>query len=260
MQSKRGILPTSSLMSTGTSDDSNDDSPLRAFLHSMLATKEQKDGLFDIPADLFDISEPPPSAASQSTPSNYTMHQINDKQSPLSLTSNGNSPAGFFPCRNPDEYAQIGKCEQKPFVQVRASQFDTLQGGLATTAIESKQKDEQQAMDFAKKGNMLSYDTLTELMEQTASTRCLLLQQTNENNTPSQPLMRSLSESACKTILSSTKIKIKSINSIKSLGNNTEVQDVRTMSERKNSTFDQITGYKNQQKPKKQRVKSYRRK
>lgn len=245
MQSKRGILPASSLMSSGTSDDSNDESPLRAFLHSMLAAKERKDDFFDIPADLFDISQSTPSTASQNTPSNYQMHQINDNQSPLSLTGKGNIAPGFFPSRKPDESVQIGNYEQKPLVQVQASQLDTLPGGLLAASIESKQKD-----------NILSYDTLTELMEQTASTRCLLLQQTNENNTSSQPSMRSLSESAFKTILSSTKIKIKSINSIKSLGNTTEVQDVPPISERKNSTFDQITGYKNQQSPKKQRAKS----
>lgn len=162
----------------------------------------------------------------------------NNDPTPLSPTINKSGAAAVFPQKNPDKYVQIGNREHKPPAQV--SQLN---------AQASMQKDEPME-------KMVSYDSLNDLMEQTASTRCLLLQQTNGNNTSSQPLMRSLSESAFKTILSSTKIKIKSTSSVKSLINNTEAQHFRSISERKNSTFGPIAGYKGPQELKKKRRQS----
>lgn len=264
MQSKRDLLPTRSLISTEIQNDANEDSPLRAFLHSKHTGRERKDDFFDISPALFEISHTPPLVASRKTPSTCTIYKRNDNQPALSLTSNRNGAAGFFPRKNPDKYVEIGSCANKPFTQV--SRLNTLQGSLSASPFESKQKDEhwrgtQEAMTSTSKEDIVSYHTLNELMEQTASTRCLLLQQTNENNTSSQPLMRSLSESAFKTILSSTKIKIKATTSVTSLINttpviSTDVQNFRSISERKNSTFGQITGYKNPEEPQKTRIQS----
>ena len=229
MQSKRGLHLTSSLLSRGTQNDANNDSPLRAFLQSQQNGNEGKDEFFEIPPDLFDIPQPMPSVASQSR---------NDNLAQLSLTTNERGAAGFFPPKNPDKYVEIGNREHKPL------------------ASASKQKDEGLRGTEEPTEKMVSYDTLNDLMEQTASTRCLLLQQTNGNTTSSQPLMRSLSESAFKTILSSTKIKIRSTTSVKSLINATEVQDFRSISECKNSTFGPIAGYKGPKEPKKKRMQS----
>jgi len=82
-----------------------------------------------------------------------------------------------------------------------------------------------------------SFDTLNKLMERTASTRCLLLQQTETCNKPTSQLMRSLSASAFKTIVSSTNIT--SSTSAASFRNSTAVPNTPANSNPINSSFNE---------------------
>jgi len=92
------------------------------------------------------------------------------------------------------------------------------------------------------------FEELCKLMERTASSRCMLLQQSDDGNTSSAPLMKSLSASAFKTIVSSSKITSRV--SAQSFRNKNDVvpdTSTATTCDLTNCTFNEYTeGFENQ--------------
>ena len=110
-----------------------------------------------------------------------------------------------------------------------------------------------QSKEEAMQSLMQSYHTLNNLMQRTASSRCLLLQQSKKNNIPSEPLMKSLSTSAFKTIVTANKIT--SSISATSFRKITTVPETLNASDCINSSFDEIIQHSEHQ-PKKRRMSS----
>jgi hypothetical protein len=247
----------------------HNDSPLRAFLRSIDSTAQPK-GVFSdtkIAPDLFDI-------ASSSTP--HRRHRINGheqernamdpgdvNQSSLSLSLHNMDLGGnsrnrkesssriLSSGKDPDIFIQKTNDQQQALVGMPSPNLprEILLDVNPTPIIPSgqpKQKRHQKGrINKLRKKEEISYDNLNKLMQVTASSRCLLLEQSKKNNSSSVPLL-----SAFKSIVSST-----TITSSTSVASGPKTNETFTTSDCINSSFDDPVMYSKQQQ-KKRRMES----
>jgi len=111
--------------------------------------------------------------------------------------------------KDPDVFVQNNSRQQESWMNRSYPNLSRNLFDLEPTPIspQSILKVKRQHKVAQKRKNDISFMTLNGLMERTAKSRCLLLQQTKRHRrTASHPSMRSLSNSAFRTIVSSTKI------------------------------------------------------
>uniref|UniRef100_A0A7R9ZU63 Uncharacterized protein n=1 Tax=Pseudo-nitzschia arenysensis TaxID=697910 RepID=A0A7R9ZU63_9STRA len=246
--------------SSATRNDGGDESRQNPFLRS-IQTNSQLKGPFgnkDLSADLFEIA--PLHRKNMIANDNERNPMRHSKNGPCALSlcldkmaldggSNHSidSRGGVLPVgKDPDVFVQNSNYQQQRFIL--ETQSDIPKGLVSKN--EEKELFPKGNKDVQTKREEISFYTLNKLMERTASSRCFLLQQTKESSNSSAPLMRSLSASAFKTIVSSTKIT--SSTSAKSFRTATKAPAAFTTSDFVNSSFDNNTDY-SQRKPKKLR-------
>ena len=250
-----------------TSSDEDDSSPLRSLLRSLL-TAHEPNGAFNsnISSDLFTITPAHRKKIVRKEHNRNPMIRTNKKQCPLSLCldkmaldggsthsiesieSGGVLPAG----KDPDVFIQNINYKQQPLMYLSNAEMpkELLSLPVMKSKKEKKGTYQKRNKNIQNKKESISFYTLNKLMERTASSRCLLLQQTKESSKSSTNMMRSLSASAFKTIVSSTTIT--SSTSAKSFRTTKTVPATFTNSDFINSSFDD-TDY-SQQKAKKPRM------
>lgn len=254
--------------SSSRSDDEGDNSPLRSLLRSLQTAHDEPNGAFNsnISSDLFDITPTLRKKIVRKEHDRNPMRRANKEHCPLSLcldkmALDGGSnhsiqsigSAGVLPAgKDPDVFIQSMNCKQQPLMYLSNSEMpkELLSLPAMKSKKEKKEPYQKGSTDIQNKKESISFYTLNKLMERTASSRCLLLQQTKESSKSSAPMMRSLSASAFKTIVSSTTIT--SSTSAKSFRTTKTAPATFTNSDFINSSFDD-TDY-SQQKPKKPRM------
>lgn len=253
--------------SSATSDDEGNNSPLRSLLRS-LQTAHEPSGAFNsnISSDLFDITPARRKKMVRKEHEGNPIRRRNEEQCPLSLcldkmALDGGSnhsiesfkSAGVLPAgKDPDVFIQNMNCKQQPLMYLSNAEMpkELLSLPVMKSKKQKKEPYEKGKTNVQNKKESISFHTLNKLMERTASSRCLLLQQTKESSTSSTPMMRSLSASAFKTIVSSTTIT--SSTSAKSFRTTNTAPVTFTNSDFINSSFDDADY--SQQKPKKLRM------
>jgi len=140
--------------------------------------------------------------------------------------------------KDPDVFVQNNSRQQESWMNRSYPNLSRNLFDLEPTPIspQSILKVKRQHKVAQKRKNDISFMTLNGLMERTAKSRCLLLQQTKKHRrTASHPSMRSLSNSAFRTIVSSTKITSStSARSFRDIYQDTSL----STSDRINSTFE----------------------
>lgn len=248
------------------SSSTQDGSPLRSFLRSMQSVDEQRgtieNNVTSINPGLFTIT---PSSSSRNGMASYDrgnneMCIESGNQCALSVsldkmdldgeTNDRNAPGGF---KDPDVFVQNSNWQQQSLMNQAPPSIPKKM--ISDWSQKKKERQLKGNLDVQSKKEEISYYTLNKLMERSASSRCLLLQQTKKSNKSSDPLLKSLSASAFKTIVSSTNIttSISASSFRKNTNTNTRVSDKFTSSDCINSTFDGTTAYSEQQ-PKKPRM------
>ncbi len=253
---------------SATRNDRGDESSLRSLLRS-IQSSNQSNGTFDTDILSANLSEIAPlhkkkmitdenernSMRRSSRDSQFALSMCLDK---MALDGGSNHSVDSTdrvlvpPSKDPDAFVPNSNYQQQPFMYAPQSdrQKVLVSAPMMTPKNEKNELCQEGNRDGQTKQEEISFYTLNKLMERTASSRCHLLQQTKESSNSSAPLMRSLSASAFKTIVSSTKIT--SSTSAKSFRSMTKAPATFTTSDFINSSFDNNTDY-SQRKPKKLR-------
>lgn len=244
--------------------NNDNDSPLRAFLRSIQSSISSYDLNLLAPSPL---PESRNNISENEGERNAMLYARDENQYSLSFglekialgekPRDRNISSGVPSVGNgPDVFIRNSICQQQSLMHMsgptlpREIFLNVKPTPLMASSVTKKKRRQKGNSNVQSKKEEVSFYTLNKLMERTASSRCLLLQQRKTSNESSTSLMKSLYA----TIVSSTKIT--SSTSATSFRNATAVSDTTfTTSDLINSYFDKASEY-SQQKAKKRRIAS----